>query len=109
MKPAAPALDWDGGDLILRLLIQPRASTDAWSGLQADRVKLRITAPPVDGQANAYLNKFLAKAFKVPKSRVLIESGETGREKRIRIQRPKKIPSELLPYTGELTQSAQRR
>ena len=98
MKLAPPALSWDADDLIMRLLIQPRASADAWSGLQADRIKLRITAPPVDGQANTYLNKFLSKAFKVPKSRVLLETGETGREKRIRIQRPDKIPNELLPY-----------
>ena len=98
MKLTTPAVRWDADDLILRLLIQPRASSDAWAGLQADRLKLRITAPPVDGQANSYLTKYLAKLFKVPKSNVLIESGEASREKRIRVQRPQRMPEPLQPY-----------
>ena len=40
---------------------QSRASRDEWAGLQEDRFRVRITAPPVDGQANAHLRAFLAE------------------------------------------------
>jgi uncharacterized protein (TIGR00251 family) len=56
---------WDGADLILRVRVQPRASRDEWMGLQEDRFRVRITAPPVDGQANAHLREFLAALFGV--------------------------------------------
>ncbi|MDU7648769.1 MAG: DUF167 family protein, partial [Klebsiella michiganensis] len=47
---------------------------------------------PVDGQANAHLVKFLAKQFRVAKSQVLIEKGELGRHKQIKIIHPQQIP-----------------
>lgn len=53
-----------------------------------DRIKLYLTAPPVDGQANAAVIAFLAKTFGVPKGRVMIRRGETGRDKEIHIQSP---------------------
>ncbi|WP_411201836.1 DUF167 family protein YggU [Kosakonia cowanii] len=81
--------------LVLRLYIQPKASRDAIIGLHGDEVKVAITAPPVDGQANAHLVKFLAKQFRVAKSRVLIEKGELGRHKQIKIVHPQQIPTEV--------------
>jgi len=78
--------------LVLRLYIQPKASRDAIIGLHGDEVKIAITAPPVDGQANAHLVKFLAKQFRVPKSQVTIEKGETGRHKQIMVFEPQQIP-----------------
>lgn len=83
---------WDGPDLILDCHLQPKASKDEFAGLQGERLKIRLTAPPVDGKANAYLQKFLAKAFAVAKTQVLIESGELSRQKRLRIQSPKQLP-----------------
>lgn len=78
--------------LVLRLYIQPKASRDSIVGLHGDELKVAITAPPVDGQANAHLVKFLAKQFRVPKSQVSIEKGETGRHKHIVITEPQLIP-----------------
>ena len=78
--------------LTLRLYIQPKASRDAIIGLHGDEIKIAITAPPVDGQGNAHLVKFLAKQFRVPKSQVTIEKGETGRHKQIVITEPQQIP-----------------
>ncbi|PIQ39477.1 MAG: YggU family protein, partial [Thalassolituus sp. CG17_big_fil_post_rev_8_21_14_2_50_53_8] len=57
--------------------------------------KVAITAPPIDGKANAHLSKYLAKAFKVPKSDVQILKGELGRHKQVRIIAPKLIPPEV--------------
>lgn len=59
--------------LVLRLYIQPKASRDSIVGLHGDEVKVAITAPPVDGQANSHLVKFLGKQFRVAKSQVVIE------------------------------------
>lgn len=81
--------------LVLRLYIQPKASRDAIIGLHGDEVKVAITAPPVDGQANAHLVKFLAKQFRVAKSQVLIEKGELGRHKQIKIVHPQQLPTEV--------------
>lgn len=86
---------WDGADLILHCRLQPKASSDEFVGAQGDELKIRITAPPVDGKANAHLQAFVAKAFGVAKSRVSIEKGELGRSKRLRIQAPARIPPEL--------------
>ncbi|WP_313667385.1 DUF167 family protein YggU [Atlantibacter sp.] len=86
------AVEQTADRLTLRLYIQPKASRDAIIGLHGDEVKIAITAPPVDGQANAHLVKFLAKQFRVPKSQVTIEKGETGRHKQIMIFEPQQIP-----------------
>ncbi len=60
-----PYLKRDADDLLLRLVLQPKASRDAFVGLLGDELKVAITAPPVDGQANKHLIKFLSKQFKV--------------------------------------------
>ena len=84
---------WNGELLLLSVRVQPRASQDEIVGPHGtDSLKVRITAPPVDGKANAHLIKFLAKAFGVPKSQVALISGTTGRDKRIAISKPKRLP-----------------
>lgn len=86
---------WDGDALILDCHLQPKASNDAFAGLHGERLKIRLTAPPVDGKANAHLLAFLAAAFGVAKSQVSLESGQQSRQKRVRIQAPGKLPGEL--------------
>jgi len=76
---------WDGADLILEVRVQPRASADALDA-HGGRLKIRITAPPVDGKANRHLVAYLAKRLGVARSAVSIESGESARDKRIRIR-----------------------
>lgn len=86
---------WDGEDLILACHLQPKASKDEFAGLHGDRLKIRLTAPPVEGKANAHLMAFLARAFGVPRSQVTLESGELNRQKRVRITRPQQLPEGL--------------
>ena len=90
---SAVSLTSDG--LVLRLYIQPKASRDSIIGLHGDELKVAITAPPIDGKANAHLVKYLAKQFKVAKSQVLLEKGELGRHKQIKIIDPQHIPTEV--------------
>ena len=82
-------------DLLLKLYIQPKASRDQIVGPHGDELKVAITAPPIDGKANAHLSKLLAKMFKVPKSHIIIEKGALGRHKQIKILSPKLIPAEV--------------
>ncbi|MCL1040657.1 DUF167 family protein YggU [Shewanella marisflavi] len=87
-----PPVTREQEDLLIRLYIQPKASRDQIIGPHGDELKVAITAPPIDGKANAHLCKFLAKQFKTAKGNILIEKGELGRHKQIRVVMPKAIP-----------------
>ena len=86
---------WQDDDLYLSCHLQPKAKKDEFCGLYGDSLKIRITAPPVDGKANAHLIKYIAKAFGIAKSKVDIVGGELSREKRLCIHDPAKIPEQL--------------
>jgi len=84
---------WQGDRLLLSVRLQPRASCDEIVGPHgSESLKIRITAPPVDGKANQHLIKYLAKAFGVAKGQVTLLSGTTGRDKRLAIESPSKLP-----------------
>lgn len=85
----------DGPDLVLQVQIQPRASSDAIAGVLGDRLKIRLTAPPVEGKANEHLIAWLARLFGVPKSQVILERGAGSKHKQVRIRSPKKLPENL--------------
>lgn len=73
-------------DIVLRLHAQPGAKRTSVVGLYGDKLKIAIATPPVDGKANQAIIAFLAKTLGVSKSKISLISGETSREKRIRIQ-----------------------
>ena len=87
--------EWQDGNLVLRIRVQPRSSQEGFAEVVGEQIKLRINAPPVDGKANAQVLRFLAKLFKVPRSQLEILSGETGRDKRIRISKPRHCPDQF--------------
>jgi len=72
-------------EVTLSVRIQPRASKNEAVRLENGGLKIRLTAPPVDGAANEALVKFLAHAFSIAKSRVEIVSGHTSRDKIVRV------------------------
>jgi len=90
-----PYLKQEGNDLLLRLVLQPKASRDAFVGLLGDELKVAITAPPIDGQANKHLIKFLSKQFKVAKGAIIVEKGALNRHKRVRIKSPNNMPDNI--------------
>ena len=65
--------------------VQPRARKNAITGIVGEALKLALTAPPVEGKANMAVIEFFADIFKIPRSSVTIASGETSRNKVIRI------------------------
>ncbi|MFT5236376.1 MAG: hypothetical protein ACI8SK_001645 [Shewanella sp.] len=83
------------GDLLLNLYIQPKASRDQIVGVHGEELKIAITAPPIDGKANAHLTKFLSKTFKVPKGDIKILKGELGRHKQVKVISPRIIPENI--------------
>jgi len=87
------ACRWDGSDLLLQVQVQPRASREGFAGTHGGALKVRLTAPPVDGKANAALIAFLAESFGVAKRAVTLVHGETGRSKLVRIARPAQLPA----------------
>ena len=85
---------WRDEQLTLSILTQPKASTDAIVGVQDHQLKVRITAPPIEGKANNHLIKFLSSEFGVRKNAVNLISGETSRHKKVVITAPKKFPAQ---------------
>lgn len=66
--------------------LQPRARRDEVAGVRGDAVVIRVTAPPVDGRANAALCAFVAKRAGVPKSAVRIVVGAGARDKVVEVR-----------------------
>jgi hypothetical protein len=73
------------GGATLAVKVHPRAKKNAITGEVGDTLKLAVTAPPVDGRANQACIEFFANLLKVPRSSVTIASGETSRNKVIRV------------------------
>jgi uncharacterized protein len=73
------------GTVDLHVRLQPRARRDEVVGERAGAIVIRVTAPPVDGKANAALCAFVARAAGVPPSRVSVVRGQTSRDKVVRV------------------------
>ena len=66
--------------------VQPRASKNEVCGLYDDKLKIRLTSPPVEGAANSLCVKFLAKRLGTSPSKISIVRGLTARQKTIRVE-----------------------
>lgn len=75
----------DPPDLLLRVHVQPGAGRTAVMGRHGDALKVKVGAPPQGGRANAAVITLLATALGVPEARVVLESGASSRDKRVRI------------------------
>lgn len=73
------------GGVRLRLRVQPRASREELAGLAGDAIRIRLTAPPVDGAANEALVRFLASRLEVSRSAVELVGGRSGRSKLVEV------------------------
>lgn len=84
--------------LVFKVFVQPGSSKNMIAGLYGDALKIRITAPPVEGAANKMCLKFLAKCLKVPKKALEIVSGPGSRRKQV-----------MLHYQGDDVNESQRK
>lgn len=85
---------WEGETLVLRCYLQPKAAQDEIVGPHDGWLKIRITAPPIDGKANTQLIHFLSKAFGVAKSGISLQKGQASRQKTVTIIAPQRLPTE---------------
>src|SRR5438132_13100408 len=76
-----------GPHVTLSLRVQPRASRNAVVGWTGDTLNIRLTAPPVEGAANAACLAFLADLLDLPQSQLVILRGERSRNKVVQITR----------------------
>ena len=73
------------GGVTVEVLVQPRASRAKIGPVHDGRIKVSVTAPPVDGEANAAVIELFAKQLGVPKSAIEVVAGASSRRKRLLI------------------------
>jgi uncharacterized protein (TIGR00251 family) len=78
-------------------MVQPGARKTEWVGVHGDAIRLKLSAPPVDGKANQALLRFLADSFDVPLRQVELKSGESSRRKRVLIRGSTVAPESIIP------------
>jgi uncharacterized protein (TIGR00251 family) len=81
-----PVIQATDSGVLVRLRVQPRASTERLEGVHGDQLRMRLTAPPVEGAANTACIVLLAKTLGVRRSQVQIRSGARSRDKLIHIE-----------------------
>jgi hypothetical protein len=94
-------------ETILKVYLQPKSSKNEVVGRYRDGIKVKVTAPPIDGKANKALIQFLSKELGIPPSQVEIIRGHHSREKTLSISGSKNLTalqnsSKFLDFKGEI-------
>lgn len=79
-----PYIEFSDKGITLNIKVIPNSSKNELIK-EPDRLRLKITAPPVDNKANKFVIEYLSKFFKIPKTTIQIVRGTTSREKTIRL------------------------
>jgi uncharacterized protein len=69
----------------LQLVVTPRAASDGVGPWRDGVLRVRVTRPPADGEANRAVLRLVSRALGIPASRLDLVQGATGRHKRVRI------------------------
>ncbi len=72
--------------LSIAVLVTPRASRTEVAGIAEGRIRIRVAAPPVAGEANQELVRFLARRLGLPRAAVTLSAGTAGRRKTVLAQ-----------------------
>jgi uncharacterized protein (TIGR00251 family) len=78
-----PFLEATSKGVLIRVRLQPRSSRNQVEGVHQDSVKIRLMAPPVEGEANKALIEFLSDITGLRKSAFSISSGHKSRDKAV--------------------------
>jgi uncharacterized protein (TIGR00251 family) len=91
------------GGIIIRVFVQPRASRSEVVGLHGEppRLKIRVAARPVEGEANEEVLRFVAKSLGLPKSAVELTHGEASRQKDLWIRAEGSLAEFQIKLLGE--------
>ncbi|MDH5648916.1 MAG: DUF167 family protein [Gammaproteobacteria bacterium] len=100
---------WDNDDLLIKIRLQPNAGRDEVAGVQDNCLKISVTSQPVEGKANRHLVSFLSKLIRMPKTHLILVSGDRSKIKLLRIKSAKKRAStERLQTLGILHTQPER-
>lgn len=86
LQSSLPFLAAHPGGVIIRVRLQPRSSRNQVEGLRENTLKIRLTAPPVEGEANRALMEFLSDVTGIRKSDFSICSGHKSRDKSVLVK-----------------------
>ncbi|HVG72029.1 MAG TPA: DUF167 domain-containing protein [Vicinamibacterales bacterium] len=75
-----------GDSVLITVRVIPRATRSHIAGTRNDALLVRLSAPPVDGAANAELVEVLAAALDVPRRDISLIAGERSRTKRVQVR-----------------------
>ncbi len=81
-----PWLHAHGSDVVIDVLVCPRATRNRVMGVHDGRLKIQLAAPPVDGQANDALVRFLSTVLAIPHAQIEMSGGPASRRKTVRLQ-----------------------
>ena len=104
MERIFPAwLQPQGNDVVLDVLVSPRAARTRVMGVHDGRLKIQVSAPPSDGQANDALVRFLAEALAIPRAQIEIVGGAANKRKTVRVAAVavQKVLLALSPASGD--------
>ncbi|XP_035668300.1 UPF0235 protein C15orf40 homolog [Branchiostoma floridae] len=85
---ASPVTQSKDGSILVAIHAKPGAKANAITDVTTETVGVQITAPPMEGEANAELCRYLAGVLEVKKSAVSLERGAKSREKTVRVDTP---------------------
>jgi uncharacterized protein (TIGR00251 family) len=71
--------------MILFIEAKPNSKKNQIEVVSENMLKIKISAPPVDGKANEAIIEYLSEIFKIPKSKIILQKGSSGRFKRFEI------------------------
>lgn len=77
--------EFDEG-VTLTVRVVPRSRQNEIVGVEGDAIKIRLSAPAIEGRANDALVRFLAERLGVARSRIEIVRGESSRSKVVRVR-----------------------
>lgn len=89
-----------GNETLLSAYIQPKAGKNELAGIFQERLKIRICAPPVEGEANRECINFLSKTLGISKSEITLVRGDQSRQKTFLIARSVDYVSKKLEGKG---------
>ena len=92
-----------GNDLLLRLRVQPRASREGFDGTFGNRLRLKVSAPPVDDAANARVIELLSALLTLPRGGFHIVRGGHAREKDVLVRDAGARTREIALLSGTFT------
>lgn len=89
-------VDPKSGNVLIKIQAKPGAKTNGITDIGEEGVGVQIAAPPVDGEANTELVKYLSKLLELRKSDVSLDRGSKSRQKTIVLEKGCRTPEQVL-------------